>query len=127
MPIVPNGLVVEDETYIDDTIQLTVRAAAEVAACPLCGALSRRVHSRYTRNVSDLPSSGRAVRLLVVTRRFRCQAAHCPRRIFSECFGDTIIPFRIHRTARLDGFVHHLGLALGGRPAACFAKRLLES
>ena len=125
MPLVPNGLVVEDETYIDDLIQLTVRAAAEVAACPSCGASSRRVHSRYTRNVSDLPSSGRAVRLLVVTRRFRCQATHCPRRIFSERFGDTVIPDRIQRTARLDGLVHHLGLALGGRPAACLAKRLM--
>jgi transposase len=29
------------------------------------------------------------------------------------------------RTARLDGIVHHLGLVLGGRPAAIFAKRLM--
>src|SRR3546814_20371772 len=29
------------------------------------------------------------------------------------------------RTARLDGLVHHLGVALGGRPAARFAKRLM--
>jgi hypothetical protein len=26
------------------------------------------------------------------------------------------------RTARLDQIVHHLGLALGGRPAASFAR-----
>jgi hypothetical protein len=31
---------------------------------------------------------------------------------------------RPDRTARLDSIVHHLGLALGGRPAAGFAKRL---
>src|SRR5664279_5093447 len=29
------------------------------------------------------------------------------------------------RTARLDLIVHHLGLALGGRPAASFARRLM--
>jgi transposase len=29
------------------------------------------------------------------------------------------------RTTRLDTVVHHLGLALGGRPAAGFAKRLM--
>jgi transposase len=29
------------------------------------------------------------------------------------------------RTARLNGIVHHLGLVLGGRPAAIFAKRLM--
>lgn len=28
-------------------------------------------------------------------------------------------------TARLDTIVHHLGLALGGRPAAAFVKRLM--
>ena len=29
------------------------------------------------------------------------------------------------RTTRLDDLVHHLGLALGGRPAASFARRLM--
>ena len=29
------------------------------------------------------------------------------------------------RTAQLDCIVHHLGLALGGRPAASFARRLM--
>jgi len=29
------------------------------------------------------------------------------------------------RTARLDSIVHHIGLALGERPAASFAKRLM--
>jgi hypothetical protein len=29
------------------------------------------------------------------------------------------------RTARLEHIVHHLGLALGGRPAAGFARRLM--
>jgi hypothetical protein len=29
------------------------------------------------------------------------------------------------RTARLDHIVHHLGLALGGRPAASFSQRLM--
>ena len=32
-----------------------------IAACPLCGAASRRVHSRYIRQVSDLPCSGRRI------------------------------------------------------------------
>ena len=32
---------------------------------------------------------------------------------------------RSGRTSRLEGLVHHLGLALGGRPAASFAKRLM--
>ncbi|WP_253609761.1 MULTISPECIES: transposase family protein [unclassified Bradyrhizobium] len=40
--------------------------------CPSCGTVSRRVHSRYRRRVTDLPLSGRIVQLLVIARRFRC-------------------------------------------------------
>jgi transposase len=50
---------------------------------------------------------------------------HCRRCIFAERFGDDVLPSRSRRTARLDYIVHHLGLALGGRPAASFAKRLM--
>ena len=47
------------------------------------------------------------------------------RRIFAERFGEDVVPLRRRRTARLEHIVHHLGLALGGRPAASFAKRLM--
>ncbi len=46
----------------------------------------------------------------------------CARRIFSERL-EAAAPWA-RRTARLDELVHHLGLALGGRPAANFARRL---
>jgi transposase len=65
------------------------------------------------------------VQLRLVTRRFTCEVPHCRRRIFAERFGDAIVPLRARRTARLEGIVHYLGLALGGRPAASFAKRLM--
>lgn len=77
------------------------------------------------REVSDLPCSGRSVRLRVVTRRFCCDTPHCRRRIFAERFDKTVLLLRSRRTSRLDFVVHHLGLALGGRPAASFAKRLM--
>jgi hypothetical protein len=73
----------------------------------------------------DLPSSGRIVHLRLVARRFACEATHCRRRIFAERFGENILPARARRTTRLEYVVHHLGLALGGRPAAGFAKRLM--
>ena len=43
----------------------------------------------------------------------------------SETRGEAVLSVRSRRTARLEGLVHHLGLALGGRPAASFAKRLM--
>jgi transposase len=98
-------------------IVLTVRAEAGFAVCPLCSAPSRRIHSRYLRHASDLPCSGHCVRLRVVTRRFCCTSPNCPRQIFAERFEETVLPVRSRRTGRLEALVHHLGLALGGRPA----------
>src|SRR3984957_12687633 len=123
--LVPNGLAVESVSDSVDSIILVVRSEAGMAKCPLCGARSRRIHSRYDRQVADLPCAGKQIRLRVITRRFVCEMPYCRRRIFAERFGDNVLPTRSRRTARLECIVHHLGLALGGRPAASFAKRLM--
>jgi hypothetical protein len=88
-----------------------------VARCPLCGARSRRNHSRYDRQVADL--AGKEIRLRVITRRFICEVPHCRRRIFAERFEGNVLPTRSRRTARLKCIIHHLELVLGGRPACC--------
>jgi len=113
--LVPVGPIVESVApQLDDSILVTARAGILVATYPLYRSPSRRVHSRYVREVSDLPCSGRSVRLEVVTRRFCCDAPHCRRRIFAERFDKTVLLVRSRRTSRLDCVVHHLGLALGG-------------
>jgi transposase len=86
---------------------------------------SKRVHSRYRRHLADLPMAGKPVRRLVRARRFHCDTVPCGRRIFAERFDDAVLMPWARRTARLDHIVHHLGLALGGRPAASFARRLV--
>jgi transposase len=123
--LVPSGLTVESVTCVEEAIIVTARAQGDVAKCPLCKTASRRVHSRYRRDASDLPCAGRRVRLSLSVRRFHCEAVHCRRRIFAERFDEAVLGERSRRTARLDHVVHHLGLALGGRPAASFASRLL--
>jgi transposase len=123
--LVPSGLVIESVSDSSDSIIIAVRAESGVAECPLCGARSSRIHSRYDRRAADLPCAGKEIRLRVITRRFVCEVPHCRRRIFAERFGDDVLPSRSRRTARLDCIVHHLGLVLGGRPAASFAKRLM--
>jgi len=123
--LIPSGLAVEDVMPGDGTILITAKAVAATAACPLCNGSSRRVHSRYLRYVSDLPCGGRGIRLRLVARRFRCEQTQCRQRIFAERFDAGIVPARSRRTTRLDYIVHHLGLALGGRPGASFAKRLM--
>ena len=123
--LVPRGFVVESAYFEGDKAVIAVRASGSVGLCPSCGTVSRRVHSRYRRRVTDLPLSGRIVQLLVIARRFRCDAVLCGRQIFTERFAEGVLAPSARRTARLDSIVHHLGLALGGRPAAGFAKRLM--
>ena len=65
-------------------ITAVVRARAGSTLCPVCGARSERVHSRYTRRVADLPWCGVAVRLHLHVRRFFCDQPTCPRAIFTE-------------------------------------------
>jgi transposase len=122
--LIPSDLVVERIVENRGSLVVTARARVQTRPCPLCRNVSGRVHSRYVRTVLDLPSSGRKVELRLVARRFVCHAAFCKRRIFAERFGDAVCE-RSRRTARLEYIVHHLGLALGGRPGASFAKRLM--
>lgn len=121
----PAGLVIETVTTEADRVLVSARAVGKSAACPDCGRASAQVHSRYHRQLLDLPSYGRAVHLRVEVRRFRCGNPACPRRIFGEQLADGVAPRAARRTSRLEGIVHHLGIALGGRPAASLARRLM--
>ncbi len=122
--LVPDGFLVDHFDMGADRISLVVRSAAGSARCPSCATPSCRVQSRYRRRAADLPLGGRRVDIQVLARRFRCEVASCTKRIFVERFPADILPAFARRTARLEQVVHHLGLALGGRPAAGLARRL---
>jgi transposase len=66
-----------------------------------------------------------AVQVRVAVRRFRCADPNCQRRIFAEPLGEAVAGRSARRTTRLEAIVHHLGIALGGRPAAALARRLM--
>ena len=123
--LVPAGFAVTSAASAGPVTIVEVRSTGASSRCPACGAASRRVHSRYRRRIVDLPMAGRSVELVATMRRFRCEAVLCERSIFTERFDDCVLAPWGRRTARLDGLVHHLGLALGGRPGAGFAKRLM--
>lgn len=114
--LVPSGFVVEDARCDATGMVIAVRAVRTANACPECGTNSQRVHSRYRRRLADLPMAGRPVRLVLVARRFHCDAVLCGRHIFVERFAQDVVAPWARRTARLDHIVHYLGLALGGRP-----------
>ncbi len=121
----PAGFVAQDILCQSGRTTVLVRNESINSVCPSCGTPSRRVHSRYRRSAMDLPLCGRRVRLTIMARRFRCAAIFCGQRIFAERFPGDVLGHGARRTGRLDRLVHHLGLALGGRPAASFARRLV--
>jgi transposase len=123
--LVPPGFIVEQVSRDGAGVQITLCHKALWGLCPGCGTKSDRVHSRYRRLLADLPMAGRPVRLLLLARRFHCDAPCCSRRIFAERFDPDVLAPWARRTARLDAVLHHLAIALGGRPAARLARRLM--
>ncbi len=98
--LLPPGLIIEQVRIEDGGVAAVARSRDVGSACPGCGKLSRRVHSRYVRSLSDLPAHGRRVRIALTVRRFRCGNDGCPRVIFAERFGDDIVAPYARRTAR---------------------------
>jgi len=123
--IVPRGFAVDSTSSDDSGTVILVRPLSTASRCPGCGQSSDRIHSHYRRRLADLPMAGRPVRLILVARRFRCAAVLCERRVFAERFDTGVLAPWARRTTRLDHIVHHLALALGGRPAASLARRLM--
>jgi len=122
--LVPPGFSADFAFSDGDKTVVNIRATGLSCPCPVCGVNSERVHSRYSRRLTDLPISGRRVVLVLLARRFRCRATRCTRRIFAERFDNDVLKPWARRTVRLDQIVHCLALALGGRPAASFSRRL---
>src|ERR1035437_2157232 len=125
LSLAPCGLVIESVEAETGVLVILARPLSETADCPICGSPSASIHSLYQRSLADLPSHGRAVRIKLSTRRFRCALATCSRRIFTERLTATTGRPFARRTTRLEGIVHHLGLGRGGRPGQSFARRLL--
>ncbi len=121
----PAGLKADRVELDGSRIRAHARSSDASAACPRCGTVSRHVHSKYWRHPADLPAHGREVELVLLVRRFRCRAAHCPAKIFSERFLPAVTRPHARRTSRLQELVRHIGIALGGRPALALAGQLL--
>jgi transposase len=102
---------------------LSLAVETSEAACPLCQQTSQRVHSRYTRTLQDLSCVGKALRLLVVVRRFFCTNQGCARKIFAERLPE-LTSLYARRTTRCHETLTELGFALGGKAAAARSAQL---
>lgn len=66
------------------SITFIVRSTHESCPCPHCQVPSTRPHSRYTRMIQDLPIAGKAVSILLITRKWFCDQPSCTQKIFTE-------------------------------------------
>src|SRR5689334_3755998 len=100
--LLPAPRLIRVETILasDAGITLVAQPVQPQAACPHCGHLATRVHSRYWRRVADLPWNGIPVQLQVRARRFFCEQPQCPTRIFAEPL-PAVAPRYARRTVRL--------------------------
>lgn len=123
--LLPPGLVVDAIEPVADRVVILVHAPAAPRPCPACGEPTNRLHSRYERRLLDLPShgvplncscNGAAFGVWRLAARGRPSPSRCRPRSRGDPDG---------RTARLDGLVERLGVALGGRPTAGLARRLM--
>jgi transposase len=119
----PAHLLVEDVLIENQVLTLVITSTLSEMPCPDCRQAARRIHSRYTRTLADLPSLGRAVRLLVQVRRFFCDAPACARKTFAESFPDVTAKYA-RRTSRQADSLCTIAYALGGRAGARLVKWL---
>jgi transposase len=106
-----------------DNLTVHLATTAPTAVCPICGSDTRRIHSRYTRHLADLPCLGRCVRLRIAVRRFVCPRTDCPRRIFAERLPGFAAP-RARTTDRLRQTQTDIGSSLGGEAGSRLSARL---
>lgn len=110
------GVSVDDVEASGDLVTFRVRERASDAPCPACCRRSTRVHTRYRRELADLPLGGRRVLIIVYVRRFKCVDPGCAQSTFSEQNPGLTVAFA-RRTASLTG-------ALAGRAGSRLAARL---
>lgn len=97
-----------------------VEPTGRMGACPDCGRNAQRVHSRYTRTLTDVSMRSHRIVLKVLVRRFVCRNRRCRRRIFCERLPG-FAGVNSTRTDRLKRHLECIAMALGGRPGERYA------
>jgi transposase len=119
----PTAIRLEKIIQHPGSLTLVVRATRAEAECPRCRRRSTRVHSYYTRSVTDLPWHGVAVKLELRTRRFRCKNSLCTKRIFCERLPRVVSHYARH-TVRMNEALELIGFLLGGEAGSRAAMKL---
>lgn len=123
LPFSLPGFEIDEVREHNDLIEIFAHSIMTEAICPTCQHGSRRVHSYYQRQPTDLPISDRRVRLVLAVRRFHCQNEQCPKRTFAERWPDLLVA-HAQRMQRLDLALEGIAFALGGQAGQRLALKL---
>jgi transposase len=104
-------------------VRIWARPRAGQAACPACGCVSGRVHSRYSRRLADAAIGGRPVVIHLAVRRFSCGSPGCPKTTFAEQV-EGLTSRYARRTPLLTAMLAAVAVALAGRAGTRLAARL---
>jgi transposase len=105
------------------SVHVLARTCASEAPCTGCGVASRRVHSRYRRQLADTASGGQEVLIDLQARRFFCKNQACAKTTFAEQVPGLTVRYG-RRTCGLQAVLEAVALALGGRAGARLSGRL---
>ncbi len=117
------GVVVEGVVAAAGLLLALARVKACEAACPACGAVSGRVHSRYARRLADAAVGGRRVVIRLTVRRFFCPFPDFKRGTFAEQVPGLTARYG-RKTAPLAGVLRDIAVALAGRAGSRLAAAL---
>jgi len=117
------SVIVEKAELAAAWLCIWARVRAEEAACPVCGMMSGRVHSRYGRRLADVAIGGRRVMIRLTVRRFFCANPGCARTTFAEQAGGLTTRYA-RRTPPLAAMLGAVALALAGRAGARLGRLL---
>ena len=81
---------------------------SKAAKCPYCGYKSGKIHSKYRREIADLPIAQYKVKVVIEVKKYICGNSDCGHKRFAEQ-----LPFageRSKRTYRLEEYIREIGL-----------------
>lgn len=101
-------------------IVFEIQNTREKTPCPYCGIPSSKVHSRYQREIQDIPIQDKQTILLLNARKMFCTNPNCDHKTFSERF-DFIAPSG-RKTKRLVDKILMTSVKLSSVSAAALLK-----
>ena len=105
-----------------DRVRIAMSFVTLGARCPQCHQVSRRVHSRYTRQPSDKTWGSLLTHIEMHVRRFHCDAVGCAQRIFTEQLPGFVQRYA-RRTEQLNDQLLLLAYVTGGAAGSRVAAR----